>query len=481
MTTLNMPDVGESVTEGTVTRWIKHEGDAVQLDDPVVEIETEKVTVEVPSPFEGRLARILVQEGEVAPVGAPLAEFEVAGAEGTGNRQQTTDRSAAGRADGAEGASAGAQPAAPAVGVAREPATSVVRASRAEDADSAAGGLRRTRQHSPVVLKLAVEHGIDLSLVRGTGIEGRVTRQDVTRYIENPAAYTVAPALGEGVVGVAAKPPQTRAGAQAVAEPPTEPNLRAQQAAPLREQPGQPAGRAPAAGADDEVMPLSPTRRTIAARMLDAHLSMPVAWMVVEADVTGLVRLREANKERFQATEGVPLTYLPFFVQAITGALKEHPALNATYSEGGIVVHRRRHIGVAVATDAGLIVPVVRDADDKSIAGLAREIVDLGARARGRKLGLDDVRGATFTVDNTGAFGSIMSQPIIPPGTAAIITTEAIRRELRVAADGSFAARDVMNLCISFDHRALDGAQAGAFMQTVRRNIEAFQASQPVY
>ncbi len=474
-TTLNMPDVGESVTEGTVTRWIKHEGDAVELDDPVVEIETEKVTVEVPSPFEGRLARILVQEGEVVPVGAPLAEFEIAaGAATTDNGQQTTDRPAAVRADGARESRVGAQLAAPATATTTPAAVeqgSRVGAQPAAPAPAAAGEIRRTRQHSPVVLKLAAEHSIDLALVRGTGIEGRVTRQDVMRYLENPAAYTVSPGDGEGVVGVAARPaPMPRVGAPPAAPAPAPAPASAPAPAPAREH-----------GPDDEVLPLSPTRRTIAARMLDAHLSMPVAWMVVEADVTGLVRLREANKERFQQTEGVPLTYLPFFVQAVTGALKEHPALNATYTDDGIVVHRRRHIGIAVATEAGLIVPVVRDADDRSIAGLAREIVDLGARARERKLALDEVRGATFTVDNTGAFGSIISQPIIPPGTAAIITTEAIRRELRVAADGSFAARDVMNLCISFDHRALDGAQAGMFMQAVRRNIEAFQPSQTVY
>lgn len=455
--TLNMPDVGESVTEGTVTRWIKHAGDAVQLDDPVVEIETEKVTVEVPSPFEGRLARILVQEGEVVPVGAPLAEFDVAAA--AAGAQPATPASApqasASRANGAQRSRVEDRPAAPAPRHATPPVASATPAAAASAPPSDGGAMRRTRQHSPVVLKLAAEHNIDLSLVRGTGIEGRVTRQDVMRYLENPAAYTVSPAAGEGVVGVAAQPspaPRT-AGAQ----------------------------RAVPAGPDDEMVPISATRRTIAARMLNAHQTMPVAWMVVEADVTGLVRLRETNKERFQATEGVPLTYLPFLVQAITGALKDHPALNATYTDDGIVVHRHRHVGVAVATDAGLIVPVVRDADEKSIAGLAREMADLGTRARERRLGLDEVRGATFTVDNTGAFGSLLSQPIIPPGTAAIITTEAIRRELRVAADGSFAVRDVMNLCISFDHRALDGAQAGAFMQTVRRNIEALRPSQPVY
>jgi 2-oxoisovalerate dehydrogenase E2 component (dihydrolipoyl transacylase) len=215
--------------------------------------------------------------------------------------------------------------------------------------------------------------------------------------------------------------------------------------------------------------------------MLDAHLTIPPAWMVVEADVSNLVRLREATKEGFQRTEGVPLTYLPFFVQAVVAGLKQHPALNATYTDEGIRVHHACHIGIAVAVESGLIVPVVRDAGRKSIAGLAREIFDLGAKARDRKLNLDEVRGATFTLDNTGAFGSVISQPLIPPGQVAIITTEAIRREPRVADDGSSAARSVMNLCISFDHRALDGAQAGMFMRSVKEHLEAIRADQQVY
>jgi 2-oxoisovalerate dehydrogenase E2 component (dihydrolipoyl transacylase) len=446
MKSLNMPDVGESVTEGTVTRWLKHEGDVVRLDDLVVEIETEKVEVEVPSPFEGRLVRILVQEGETALVGAPLAEFETE-------------------------SGAGALPAAPALsapaGIATAPAAPVSDGVVAAAASaSVAPELHRTRQHSPVVLKLAAEHGIDLALVQGTGIEGRVTRQDVMRYVENPAAHTVAPSPEEGVVGVSA--------------PAAAPRVGAQPAAPAVA-PAPASAPAPALAPDDELVPLSPTRRTIAARMLDSHRSMPVAWMAVEADVTELVRLRDSARERFLAEESVALTYLPFFVQAIVVSLKQHPALNATFTDDGVRVHHRLHIGVAVATEGGLIVPVLRDADRKSIAGLARDIADLGARARERKLTIEDVRGATLTVDNTGAFGSILSQPIIPPGQAAIITTEAIRGELRVAADGSFAARSVMNLCISFDHRALDGAQAGAFMQSVRTNLEAYRAGQPLY
>ena len=444
MTTLNMPDVGESVTEGTVTRWLKHEGDTVVLDEPLVEIETEKVEVEVPSPFEGRLVRILVQEGEVAAVGAALAEFEVAAPAAAPARTESREQGAG---------------AAPATANSKQQTANGAPGSGA--APALPEGLRRVGRYSPVVLKLAEEHGIDLALVRGSGIDGRVTRQDVMRYLENPMAYTVPPSAEAGVVGVSA----TEAAPRAAAAPPRP------AAAPA----------AQADSADEELVPLTATRRTIAARMLEAHQSVPVAWMAVEADVTGLVQLREAAKERFLADEGVALTYLPFFVQAIAGALRHHPALNARYTAEGIRVHHRLHLGIAIATDAGLIVPVIRDADRKSISGLARELQELGEKARTRKLGIDDVRGGTFTIDNTGAFGSVISQPIIPPGQAAIITTEAIRREPRVAGDGSIAARSVMNLCISFDHRALDGAEAGLFMRAVKQNLEAFRADQPVY
>jgi 2-oxoisovalerate dehydrogenase E2 component (dihydrolipoyl transacylase) len=307
------------------------------------------------------------------------------------------------------------------------------------------------------VLRLADEHQLDLALVRGTGIEGRVTRQDVTRYIENPALHTVAPSSSEGVVGANVGRPSSPAAPASVGLPP------------------------PAVGAvGNTKTPLSPTRRTIAARMLESHHTIPVAWMAVEADVTGLVALRDRVKDDFQRAEGAKLSYMPFFVQAIVGALKQHPAVNATFNDDAITLHARQHIGIAVATDHGLLVPVVRDAGDRSIAGLAREIDALVAKARERKLAIEAMRGATMTVDNTGAFGSVLSQPIIPVGQVAIITTEAIRRELRPIGEG-FGARSVMNLCISIDHRALDGAQAGAFMADVRRRLEDYSAEQAVY
>jgi len=301
---------------------------------------------------------------------------------------------------------------------------------------------RRTRRYSPIVLNLASEHNIDLSLVLGTGIDGRVTRQDVQRYLENPAARTVPPAEGAGVVGMPVGTPAEPAGTRA--------------------DPQRPLG----------IIPLTATRRTIAAHMLESHRTIPVAWMMVEADVTDLVRLRARVKDEFERREGVKLTYLPFFVEAVVAALKEHPRLNATFADDGIRQHPDVHLGVAVATESGLLVPVLRNAADLSRAGIAHELARLAAKAHERHLTLDEMRNATFTVDNTGAFGSIASQPIVPVGQVAIITTEAIRRELRPAGDDLFGVRSLVNLCISFDHRALDGADAGRFMRTVRENLE---------
>ena len=456
MPSLTMPDVGESVTEGTVTRWLKHEGDRVELDEPVVEIETEKVEVEVPSPFEGTLARILVQEGEVAAVGAPLAEFEVAGT--TEAQREPAPAGSAGRSDGQRAA---------AVAPSREAA--VTNGAKA----APAGEPRRMRRYSPVVLKLAADHDIDLELVQGTGIEGRVTRQDVMRYLENPVAHTVPPSADAGVVGVSKQAAASKPRDAAIAAP-TDASA-----------PSAKSGREDEAVSGEELVALSPTRRTIAARMLQSQRDVPVAWMAVEADVSGLVELRARRKDAFERDEGVPLTFMPFFVRAVVTALRQHRELNATYEDDGagsqrIRVHRQIHIGIAVAAESGLIVPVVRDADRLSLVGLAHAISDLARKARERSLGIDDVRGTTLTLDNTGAFGSIISQPIVPPGQVAIVTTEAIRRELRVNDDGSFAPRSVMNLCISFDHRALDGAQAGAFMRDVRASLEAIAADAPL-
>lgn len=456
MPQLTMPNVGEGVTEGTVTRWLKAEGDDIALDEPVVEIETDKAVVEVPSPFAGKLLKIMVQEGDTVPIGAALAEFSGA---------EATEQPTVAAVPTAETVEAAANDDAGSTQVAARAARGHDGAAPRNGAGVAtSGGEGRTRQYSPVVLRLAEEHQIDLSLVRGTGVEGRVTRQDVMRYLESPALYTVAPAAGEGVVGAqkrsnAAVTPTAGSSTRST-EPPAESSRTAVEG--------------------DTIVPLTATRRTIAAHMSESHRTIPTAWMAVEADVSGLVALRERAKDEFLRSEGVKLTYMPFFVQAIVGALKRHPAVNATFGEDGIAIHAHHHVGIAVATEWGLVVPVIRHAGDKSVAGLARELDAMGEKARSRKLTIEEMRGATFTIDNTGAFGSVLSQPIVPVGQAAIITTEAIRRELRPIGDG-FGVRSVMNLCVSIDHRALDGAVAGAFMTDVKQLLEAYAGDQQIY
>ncbi|MBF6599263.1 MAG: 2-oxo acid dehydrogenase subunit E2 [Dehalococcoidia bacterium] len=475
MPQLTMPNVGEGVTEGTVTRWLKHAGDDVALDEPVVEVETDKAVVEIPSPFAGRLTKIAAEEGAVVPIGATLAEFDATGeaaaavtaATTEGSTTRTTHDAAVARPNGQRAATTGATTAA-----ASPPGLAGV---------DRRGAFRPRRQYSPVVLRLAADHDIDLALVQGSGIEGRVTRQDVMAYIDNPVMHTVPPGAESGVVGVSGQQAQVTPGASAAgtapsaaAVPPAAPPLE-RTAAPERA-PEPDDGRPGPIGDGDELVPLTPTRRTIAARMLESQRTVPPAWMMIEADVSGLVALRAGAKTAFERREGIALTYMPYFVEAIVAALKEHPQVNSTYEGRGLVLHRRYDIGVAVAVESGLVVPVLRDADRKSIVGLAHELHELGTKARARRLSIAEMRAPTFTVDNTGAFGSIVSQPIVPPGQAAIITTEAVRRELRVASDGSFSVRSVMNLCISFDHRALDGAQAGAFMQSVRTRLEAYRS-----
>jgi 2-oxoisovalerate dehydrogenase E2 component (dihydrolipoyl transacylase) len=391
--------VGESVTEGTVLRWLKAEGDRIARDEPLVEVETEKVDVEIPSPWAGVLQRIVAREGDTVPVGEPLAYIEVevvVGASAPGGLRPLQEAAAPG------------------------PHVAQSRAAR----------------YSPAVLALAREHGIDLSQVKGTGIEGRITRKDVL-------AFVAARGVRQG------RTPPSPAGAPRPAAP----------GAQMGARPG-------------EVLRLTPTRRTIAERMSRSAQTVPHAWMAVEADVTPLARWRQQIKDDFRQREGADLTFLVFAINAVVGALKEHPILNSSWSDDGIVLKLEINIGVAVATDEGLIVPVIHGADGLSIAALAKKLSDLGERARARKLTIQDVQGGTFTIDNTGAFGSIMSVPIINYPQAAILTLEAVVPR-PVVIDDAIAIRHLVNLCISFDHRILDGAQAGAFMVSVKAKMEA--------
>ncbi|MDP3064958.1 MAG: dihydrolipoamide acetyltransferase family protein [Chloroflexota bacterium] len=391
---VRFPQFGESVTQGIIGKWLAQPGQRVEKYAPLVEVVTDKVTVEVPSPASGQLMRHVALEGTEVAVGAPIAEMEVEGA---------LPQDASGPASTTGVLLTDVRPVGPTGG-----------AAVAEEALEGPG-------FSPAVRRLAREHGVDLALVRGTGLGGRVSRDDVLGHIESRAGQRAATAT-----------PQT----------------------------------------DEESLPLSPTRRLIAQHMTRSAREIPHAWTLMEADVTGLVALRQTLKEEFSRREAVDLTYLPFFLRAVAKALAEHPRLNASWGGERIILKRRRHIGIAVAAPDGLVVPVVHDADRTPFVQLARKCRDLTERARAGKLALQDVQGGTFTLNNTGALGVIVSAPIINHPQAAILTTEAIQRRPVVVAE-QIAIRSVMNLCLSFDHRIADGAEAAAFLRDVKARLES--------
>jgi 2-oxoisovalerate dehydrogenase E2 component (dihydrolipoyl transacylase) len=413
---IKMPQLGESVTEGTVDKWLKHEGDFVKRDEPLVEVVTDKVNAEIPSPFEGKLVKISVPEGETVRVGSVIGQIEVAGA---GTPAVAATAAASVHID---------VPVAPAGG--RTPA---VEAGAASGGD---GSGERARL-SPAVRKLAAEHGIDAALLRGSGMGGRVTRDDVLA------------AVGSGDAAAAAAPSAaaSRASAPAAARP------------------------APLDGAREELVKLSVMRKSIAEHMVRSLATSPHAWTLQEVDVTNLVRYRDAEKESFKARHGAALTYLPFVIQIVCDVIKQYPWLNSTWTDDGVVLKRYINMGVAVSIPDGLIVPVLKDADKSGFTDLVRTLNDLIERARTKRLKPEDVQGGTFTLNNTGATGSVASQPIINQPQAAILTTESIVKRPVVIND-AIAVRQMMNMCLSFDHRIVDGMMAGQFLGAIKKRLE---------
>jgi 2-oxoisovalerate dehydrogenase E2 component (dihydrolipoyl transacylase) len=434
-----MPQLGESVTEGTIGQWLKKPGDAVEEYESLVEVLTDKVNAEVPSPATGIVRTLLVEEGQTVPVGAPIAELEVEGG-------------------AAEPEAAAPEAAAP------EPAPAPAPAPAAE---APAAPRRPGVRYSPAVRRLAAEHGIDPGDVPGTGAGGRVTRNDVLRFVE--AGGKAAP----GPAQPAAAPTPSAAPAPAAPAAPLPPAEPARPAAVA-------VTGAPAVVEDeDQLVPVSQIRRVIAERMVRSKQTVPHAWLMVEADVTGLVALRERHKEAFRAREGVSLTFLPFMLRSVAEALRAVPVMNAQWNGDTIVLKKRVNIGIAVATDRGLVVPVVRDADQLNVVGLAHKTQDLTRRARQGKLTLDDLSGGTFTVDNTGAVGTVLTYPIINAPEAGIITMESIVKRPVVVGD-AIAIRSMVNLCLSFDHRVVDGAEAALFVNTVKKSLEALGPDSPL-
>ena len=430
--TVVLPHVGESITEGTIEKWLKAVGDTVEKYDPLVEVVTDKVSMEVPSPASGTITKILAQEGETVPMGAAIAEMEVDG--DIPETAPSPGPSASGQSKPMDTTGVLLKNVAP-VGPTGSsgPITQGI-----ESPDEAS---QKRQRYSPAVMRLADDHNIDLALVTGTGMNGRITRKDVQTFIDT---------------GV-----ETGAPASSASVPVTE-------------------DRAGIDG-DEERVPLSVVRRMIAARMTESASQIPTAWSITEVDVTGLVQLRESIKESFQQREGAPITYLPFVVKAVAEALGENPVLNSSWDGDAILLKRRINIGIAVAAPDGLVVPVIHDADTLSIAVLATRMADLTTRARQGKLDVKEVQGGTFTVNNTGALGTTSSQPIINFPQAAIMTTEAIVKRPVVVAGDAIAVRSIMNICLTFDHRVMDGAEASGFATGVKRRLEAMGPDTSVY
>ncbi len=440
-TTITMPQLGETVTEGTVAQWLKNVGDSVEKYEAFVEVSTDKVNAEVPAPVSGTLVQIIAKEGETVPTGAPIAIIEeVGGATVAVPSAPAPAAASVASPSAAEAARQGADEPVPGG------APAAAHAARVAGNGAALNAPDVLRRVSPAVRRLAREHHVDLAGVRGSGSGGRITASDVLAAASQGPAAAVAAALTAA--------PEPRA---AVATPVQRP--------------------AAVAAVPGEVMPLTRARKIIAQRMLESKQTAPHAWTMVEVDATNVWNWRSREKDRFARDNGVPLTLLPFFVRAVVEALREYPLMNARFTEEGIVVHKQANIGIAIALDGNLIVPVIRDAQNLTIGGLAVAAGSLIARARAGKLGPDELAGGTFTVNNTGANGSILSAPIINGGQAGIVTMEAVVKRPVVLRGDAIAIRSMMNVCLSLDHRVIDGSVASGFLVDLKRRLEAMDGS----
>ncbi len=505
MAKVTMPQLGESVAEGTIGKWLKQPGDAVAKYEPLLEVITDKVNAEVPSPYAGILTEILAEEGATVPNNAEIAiiataDEGAAGATTPAPATAATDASASDPANVPAPAPAPATRTAPAAEpppVAHGPAGSDERPVPAEPtapsggngagAASLPGGT--DARMTPAVRRLLREHGLAAAQIVGTGGGGRITREDVTDYVEaqrtgRPVGKQT-PAVGESA---AAAPAQAPAASASTSPAPVAPAPAASGAGATAAAPAPPPrASGPTitfpAGVDEVLVPMTQMRKGISAQMTRA-LAVPHAYVSVEVDATSLVRLREGAKRDFQAREGLNLSYVPLVGKALIDALTRHPQFNAHWTDDGLVAKRRINLGVAVAVADGLIVPVIRDAEQLSVAGLNRAIIDVANRARIGKLRLDDFGGGTFTLDNTGYLGSNLTMPIINVPEVAILTMEAITKRAVVVETPQgdvIGIRPVMNMVMGIDHRANDGGGAADFLRTVKAWLESVSPDLPLF
>ncbi|MEB7437259.1 2-oxo acid dehydrogenase subunit E2 [Mammaliicoccus sciuri] len=415
---VKMPKLGESVHEGTIEQWLVQPGDTIEEYDALCEVITDKVTAEVPSTFNGTIKEIVVEAGETVDVGTIICRMDVVGETSEDNNNSTDEQteSEVSKED---------QPVKAEKPVPNEPQE----------------GPMNNGQYSPVVFKLASENNIDLNKVKGTGNLGRVTKKDILNAIENGVSTENTPSK------------QVDATSEAITENTVQPEPE------TTSLPG-------------DSIPVNGVRRAIANKMLQSVHEIPHAWMMVEVDATDLVKTRQHHKTSFKQNEGYNLTFFAFFVKAVAEGLKKYPMLNSTWAGDEIKIHKDINISIAVASEDKLYVPVIKNADDKSIKGIAREINDLATRGRQHKLTSQDMQGGTFTVNNTGSFGSVSSMGIINHPQAAILQVESIVKRPVVVND-MIGIRDMVNLSLSIDHRILDGLMAGEFLKYVKERLQS--------
>ncbi|ANF97511.1 dihydrolipoamide acetyltransferase family protein [Paenibacillus bovis] len=460
-----MPQLAESLVSATIAKWLKQPGETVEQYEPICEVITDKVNAEIPSVLEGVMGELLAAEGQEVAVGEVICQIYT----GAGSAESASSAPAA---SAPSNAPAQTQPAVSA------PVQSTAAPQRQSEPAAAAGTAgAMSGRYSPAVQSLASEHGLNLSLIQGTGAGGRITRRDVLKALENGTAQAQAPAAQQSTAPSApAAPPASAAvttdyavrnSGMHLSETPAIPKIELEQAE-----------TAPARG--EHLIDVTPLRNAIARNMRQSVSEIPHAWTMIEVDVTNLVMLRNKLKEEFKRSEGITLTYLPFLIKAVVNAIKDYPIMNSVWAVDKIIVKRDINVSLAVGTEDSVMTPVIQRADQKNIAGLAHEIEDLARRTREGKLKLDDMQGGTFTVNNTGSFGSVLSYPIINYPQAAILTFESIVKRPVVIND-MIGVRSMVNLCLSLDHRILDGVICGRFLQRVKDNLESYNLETKLY
>ncbi|NSS93964.1 2-oxo acid dehydrogenase subunit E2 [Enterococcus faecalis] len=427
---IKMPHLGESVTEAAIVQWLVKPGDSVKRYDPLMEVVSDKVTTEVPSDFDGVVKEFLISLDTDVPIGTAVMTLET---------EETTEKTEVATLAPVKEASAEQ---------AQEHETVAT-------TSTATSHQKNNGRYSPAVLKIAQEKKIDLTQVTGTGRDGRITRKDVTNFT----------------------PTQARTSEKTVS-PGTSPSISEE---PVASQNESAATASPTETSPDKIVSADPVRKAIAKKMVQSVNEIPHAWLMVEADVTNLVQLRNSLKDEFKQQEGLSLSFFPFFAKAVIQALKKNPKINTSWDDGSIIYHKDVNLSIAVTTDEHLYVPVIQQADNYSIAGLAKEINRLAQEVRQGTLASKEMQGGTFTLNNTGTLGSVQSMGIINHPQAAILQVESINKRLVPTADGGFKVADMVNLCLSIDHRILDGQQAGKFLRDVKDNLAKYNADTDVY